>query len=151
MPDDLSETENQAVLSTLLAPRQKGDADGWHAEYLHSLCLLLQRSSPEPDLFCRGLLTLAYDTARPLVVRDYAIQHLTRFYASPLAVDHRAMIVSAILLLAEPGSKISPTALLAVHLLGPEGSQQLIVRAEGPGHLKHEGGERLAAEPKVHP
>jgi len=118
-PDDLSEIENKAVLAKLLAPPSADASPGWHAEFLHALCLLLQRSLPDPHLFSRTLLTLAHDSSRPLVIRDYAIQHLAQFYSSPFASDDHAAIVSSLLDLAQNSTPVSAPALLALHFLGP--------------------------------
>lgn len=141
MDGPLSQPDAQAALSPLLARPGAEAPPGWHAEYIHEICLMLRRCGAAGGDFARALLTLAGDADRPLVIRDYALQHLASVWAAPELAGLRPEITAALHDMFQTGPPLAAPALLALHRLGDAGAPPGTDVPVVPGVP----GERLAA------
>jgi hypothetical protein len=137
----LSQTDAEAALSSLLALPGDGMAPGWHAEYIHEICLMLRRCGAAGGDFARALVTLAGDADRPLVIRDYALQHLASIWAAPEIAGLRPEITATLHDMFQTGPPLAAPALLALHRLGDAGAPRGTAVPAVPGLPD----ERLAA------
>lgn len=120
----LSESECDAVLHALLAPRAATEPEGWHAEYFHSLALVMREQAAARGRFARVLSTVAADSGRDAVLRDYSLQHLRQVWDRAAGDEAlRGSIQATFRGLVEHDASLAASALLSLHLLGtPEGS-----------------------------
>lgn len=115
--DDLLADETAALLAKLLSPRDPEAPPGPHSLAFHETALVLQKQEPAHEKFADTLATVARDTRRDHVIRDYAIQHLTQLWH--LAGPSLAPTIEATLLeIADEAPSMLPSALLGLHLLG---------------------------------
>ncbi len=114
---DLTPAETNALLAALLAPRRPSEPPGPHSVWFHETALALQGQATIRGEFATTLTTVARDTRRDPVVRDYALQHLCQLWhtsEATLAADIRRTLSE----IADQAPAIAPSALLALHRLG---------------------------------
>lgn len=114
---ELSADECQALLQAVLQPRPVHVPEGWQAEYVHELCLVLARQSPSRAEFARVLASIARDPARDEVVRDYALQHLRRLWEN-CDTQLQDSITATFREIVSSDPLLAPASLLSLHLLG---------------------------------
>lgn len=88
LPRELSRSDATALLDLLMAPPAPGWNElGWAAIFNDGLNVL-RAGANQPEGFMERLLECCRDTGRPVVLRDYALQHfgtqLAAYYHDPL-------------------------------------------------------------------
>jgi hypothetical protein len=117
--DDLTSDESTALLTALLTAREPSAAQGSHSVWFHETALALHRQAAIREPFARTLATVARDTARDPVIRDYALQHLCQLWQN--SERQLADSIQATLLeIADQSPAMAPSALLALHFLGTQ-------------------------------
>jgi hypothetical protein len=129
----LSEIDSNAALSSLLAMRGAGESPGWHAEYIHEICLMLRRCVSAGEHYARALITLAGDAARPVIIRDYALQHLATLWPDQQVAHMQSAIIAELQNLVLAGPPVSAAALLALHRLGDTDTHDGMHQRNTPG------------------
>jgi hypothetical protein len=137
----LSQADAEAALSSLLSLPGAETSPGWHSEYIHEICLMLRRCGSADGVFARALVTLAGDGERPLVIRDYALQHLASNWAAPDIAGMRPEILEILHEMFRSGPPLAASALLALHRLGDTAAPPGASGTAAPGMPD----ERLAA------
>lgn len=131
MGDDLSSDECEVLLAAMLDQRDPSAPEGPHSVWFHEAALVLRQQAGVREKFARTLATVARDTRRDPVIRDYAIQHLR--HAWELSDPALAMAIRDTLFdVADQSPSMAPSALLALHLLGSNTAAAPAVRHATP-------------------
>lgn len=110
--------ECEAMLFVALQPR-KNTFSSVHSTYVHEIFTLVQRQTGVAEKFARVLATLALDSKRDGVIRDYSLQHLRNLWARKTTkIPLRRSIQVTFTRLATSDDTLAASALLSLHVLG---------------------------------
>lgn len=119
LPKDLSKTELEHLLLSLLEPRPRSLSDGEYAYFIHELCNKLHGFREIRAQFASVLYALASDQKRDDVIRDYSQQHLRRIWEKSADLGElRTSIEASFWKLTEQQPSVASSALLSLHTLG---------------------------------
>ncbi len=114
--------EVEGLLRALLTPPEPGTPAALRATWFHETANLLHRQETDLREFAGVLATVARDSSRAPVTRDYALQHLRRIWpkATP---DLRGDIEATFAEFAGSPGELRAAAMLGLHLIDPDGSR----------------------------
>lgn len=121
LPADLTAIETDALLASLMEQTPPKVSRAIHSTYMHEIARSLQPRQAIRERFACALASLARDTKRDEVTRDYAIQHLRQVWARADAdAALRGAIASTFRQFTTLDPTLSTSAVLSLHLLGSD-------------------------------
>lgn len=122
---DLNDDELMALLAEVSTLPAATVDPGWHAQYLHEICVQLHHHPSIRSKFARVLVGISTDTGRAQVEREYAVQHLREVWRR--AADDKALrqsVVAHFKKLIDNNPELAGSALLSLHFLGNDPGSQ---------------------------
>jgi len=121
LPAALNSGEIHAFHGYLLAPSSSGALNRQQENWLRNEMMDKLAKAPAPPAGLAGVLVAIYqDPAQDIVMRDYAVQHMTPVYARANAEEQAALRQTLWQAVEETDSSIAGTALLALRALAQD-------------------------------
>lgn len=114
--------EVEGLLRALLSAPEPGTPAAQRATWFHETANLLHRQETDLREFAGVLATVARDSSRAPVTRDYALQHLRRLWPEA-APGLRGDLEATLAEIAESPGELRAAAMLGLHLIDPDGSR----------------------------